>query len=86
MLSTLEGKKAEGLYPGCAWAQLSFVAPTIAHFGFVLYFTGVIWVKSWNYPSSLLSLSNTALGAQGLLDTEPTGQEDGGRSVHLVPI
>ena len=55
-------------------------------FGFVLYFTGVIWVKSWNYPSSLLSLSNTALGAQGLLDTEPTVQEDGGRSVHLVPI
>lgn len=60
--------------------------PTIVHFVFVFYLTSVIWVNSWNHPSSLLSLSKTALRAQRLLGTEPTVQGDGGRSVTLVPI
>lgn len=37
--------------------------PTIAHFVFVFNLTSVIWANSWNHPSSLLSLSKTALRA-----------------------
>lgn len=65
-----------------AWTQLSFVAPTIAHFVFYFYRCHLGEQLESPFVLALLSLSNTTLGAQGLLGMEPIVQ---GRRRSLSP-